>query len=1159
VERVRLHMLGAVHVERSGAVVGGFESRKAQALLCYLALQSQPRTRAHLAELFWPDRLEERSRGNLNRVLHNLTHILPGCLDVNRQTLGIAFGTAIWIDIAEFDQLAALGDLESLSAAVALFRGDLLADFVLDDCPEFGQWLEAQREHWRQRAIQILHRLIEHHYHAGTYAEGIVHAEHLLTIDPWQEEAYRAMMRLLAASGRRNAALAHYETCRRLLAEELGIAPERATVTLYEQIRDGRELAARAVGESFVPLPPSIAPQPLHLPRPATSFVGRERELAQIVDNLTNAECRLLTLLGLGGIGKTRLALRAAEILMPHFADGVAFVSLEPSSSEAFLYTAIADACNFVFARGTDPGQQLINYLQRRQLLLLLDNGEYLGAMAHTLATLLAQAPSLVILATSRERLRIQGEWLIEVGGLEVAASMGGSASAIQLFSQRVAVVRSGRPLALEEIADAARICQLVAGSPLALELAAGWARVLTCREIAQEVARDLDFLTTSLKDIPERHHSMRVVFEHSWRLLTETERIVCRKLSVFRGGFDRAAAERVAGAIPAILAALADKLFISRGTVKQYVLHELVRQYTQAKLEEHPTEYEMARRQHFEHYAALIQAHAPALENMARMEAKQQALTEINAEIENIRAGWSWAINSQSIEAITPFAECLALFYHHQSWLSEVISLLKDALHLHLRQQDSSADQQAGRLRQARWERQIGVALYGLGQITESRRHLHHALDLLGQPAPATALQWLNGLAGQALRQAWHRLWQPGVIGRAPPHARDAYIEAARVFERLTEMYYFNNQTLQSGYAALKALNLSELYGISPELVRTYANACIAASAIPFTTLADAYCRRAQQVALQVQHPLAQAYSLLCAGAADTGLGRWDTARAMLSESMAIAATCGDQRVWEESLTNLIMVTYHQGDLNQHLRLCAQLQASADRRGDAQVQSWARLERGMNCLVIGPVDAAPALLEAALALVSTNMGHAEEIMARGLLAQAYLDNDDQPHALAAAARVAELTARAWPTTYFSIHGYIGVAAVYLTLWERGDTASAAHLREILRAAHAACRALWRCARIFPIARPYAALWDGLRAYLFGGTADAQATWLAGLAEAQRLGMPYVQGLLHERLAQIHSSADLARRRHAEQANALFEQIQAPRDLARTQILLERL
>jgi predicted ATPase/DNA-binding SARP family transcriptional activator len=1156
-ERVRLHMLGAVRVERGGEPVVGFESRKALALLCYLALQSQPRTRAFLAELFWPNRSEQLSRGNLNRVVHNLTHLLPKCLDVNRQTIGVASGDAIWIDVAEFDRLATQGDLEALSSAADLYGGDLLADFVLDDCPEFEQWLEATREHWRQRTTQILQRLVEHHYHAGSYTEGITYAGRLIAIDPLQEAAHRAMMRLLVANGQRNAALAQYELCRRMLDEELGIEPESATVALYEQIRDGVELAALAAGRP--PALPTRSPaSALRFPRPATSFIGRGRELEQVAARLADAECRLLTLLGLGGIGKTRLALQAAETLGSRFADGVAFVSLELAGSEGFLLAAIADACNFVFARGATPDQQLINHLRRRQMLLLLDNGEYLGPGAHALATLVAQASNLKVLATSRERLQMQGEWVLEVEGLEVTNGngehAGALASAIQLFRQRAEHVRSGRALAPHELADAARICRLVAGSPLAIELAAGWARVLSCKEIADEVARDLNFLTTSLKDVPERHRSLRAVFDHSWQLLTEAERAVCRRLSVFHGGFDRAAAERVASATPATLAALADRLFVHSGTVKQYTLHEQVRQYTQAKLAEDADEHDQTRRRHFAHYAALLQERAPALAAAGQSEAKQLALAEIGAEIENIRAAWSWATSRQTAEVVEPFVEVLEIYYNHQGWFTEVVGLLKDVLRLHVA--EAAPGDQAAQLRQLRWERRIGVALYELGRIEESQLHLHRVLELLGQPAPATLGQWLAGLLAEAGRQALHRLWPHGAIGHAPADTREARIEAARVFERLTELYYFNDQMIPTCYAALRALNLSESYGISQELVRTYANACIAASALPFPALGDAYSRRARQTARQVQHLPAHAYSLLCAGVHDAGLGRWGAARAAMEESMTIAAACGDQRLWEECLANLIMVTYHQGELARHLVLCKQLQASADRRGDTQVQSWARIERSMNCLVMGPAELASTLLEEGIALVSGKMGRAEELLARGPLAVAYLHMGDQRRALETAARIAQLTARAWPTTYFSVHGYVGGAEAYLRLWESG-AATAADQRDIERGAGHACRALWRYARIFPIARPYAALWDGLHAALSGSRISARETWQAGLAEAERLGMPYPQGLLHERLARALDPSDPARQSHAEQARALFKQIQARYDLARVELRIQ--
>lgn len=1151
-EAVRLDLLGVVQVTRGGAPSGGFESRKALALLCYLALQQGPRTRLHLAELFWPDRPEERGRGNLNRVLHNLAQVVPDCLDVTRQTVAIAAGGALSTDLDRFDQLAACEDLAALSAAADLCRGELLAEFVLDECPDFEQWLEGKREQWRQRSIQLYHRLIGHHLAAGSYAEGIVRAQQLLAMDSWQEEGHRAMMRLLSASGQRNAALAQYDICRRILADELGIEPERATTQLYEQLLEG------ATFSSELPQRPSPAvthhaPQ---LPHRNTSFVGREQVIAQIAVLLDNPACRLLTLLGMGGTGKTRVALRAAELLGSRFANGVAFVALEQKSNEAQLLTAIADACGLVFAPGTAPLQQLVNHLRRQQVLLLIDNGEYLGSTAQLLSALLAQTSEVKILATSRERLLLANEHLMDIHGLEVAGSGADRApsSAVELFRQRLESVRSGQPLRPDELADVVRICELVGGSPLAIELAAGWSRTLSCREICAELATDLNFLTSTMHDVPDRHRSMRAVFEHSWQLLPTEASSACAELSVFCGGFDRAAAQHVAGATPAILAALVDSQFLHRGTGKPYALHELLRQYAQSRLAENPGLREGVLRRHFEHYAALLDKRLPALEQSSRSSETRVALAELVPEIENLRAARDWALMHLQLAAAERFIAGLSLFYTRQGWFAEVVTLMESVLAASAAM-DAAANDRGQRLRRARWERQLGVALYSLGRIAESQAHLQCALELLGHAAPRTGFQLTTGLLREALRQSRHRLWPQRSLGSPIDTAREEYIEAARVFERLTEVHYFNNRTAETGYAALMALNLSETYGRSPELARAYANACMAASAIPWTALADTYAQRAEQVAREIGHSAAQAYGLLCAGAAQVGLGRWEPARRALERSIELAAACGEQRVREESLTNLIMLTYYQGELTRQLELCEQLQLLADKRGDTQVQSWARIERAMNALLIGPVELAPALLEAAIELVASNVGSAEAIMAHGLLALAALRNGDRPRALETARRVAELAAHARPTTYFSLQGFASVAEMYLSLWE---TERRQHAPEpaLVEAAAQACRALQRHARVFPVGRPYAALCNGLAASLSGRAARARVIWQAGLAEATALSMPYLQGLLHERIARDLDPRDTAYATHAKQARAIFARLLVHHDLARVEALL---
>lgn len=300
----RLYLLGPVQVERVGQPVHGFESRRALALLCYLAAQGRPQTRAHLADLFWPDKPEARGRGNLSRVLNNLNVLLPGCVSADRET--VTFNAAVcWLDISVFDALATpSAAADALSQAITLYRDDFMAGMYLDDCPDFETWLVVERERWRQKAAAALHTLITYHTQRGEIEAGLRYTDRLLALDPWREEAHRHKMLLLALNGQRSAALKQYEACRRMLAEELGVTPTAETEALYNRIYAGaEEKTASGVSEAIA----------VSLP-----LVGREADHAWLLAQWEAARRGVsgLTLVsGDAGIGKTRLIHEALRLM----------------------------------------------------------------------------------------------------------------------------------------------------------------------------------------------------------------------------------------------------------------------------------------------------------------------------------------------------------------------------------------------------------------------------------------------------------------------------------------------------------------------------------------------------------------------------------------------------------------------------------------------------------------------------------------------------------------------------------------------------------------------------------------------------------------------------------------------------------------------------
>lgn len=700
---IQLHLLGPVRVERDGVPVHGFESRKALALLCYLALHNQPQTRSHLAELFWEGKSEERGKGNLSRVLHNLSQVVPGCLNVTRYAIGLARGGVICTDVDSFDILVTRGDNDSLATAVDLYRGDVLIDVQLDDCPEFEQWMEGVREHWRQRQIQLLITLIGHSLHTGSSHTGIPWANRLLQLDPWCEEGYRAMMQLLHATGQRSAALAQYETCRSVLAEELGVDPEKTTVELYERIRDGIKPLPAVSPLMSVPAPRSVV-RHCSIPVPITSFVSRDDELALMLGRLRDPACRLLTTVGPGGIGKTRLAMQAVlnltatDCLETVFADGVIYVPLAAVeaivwnestifrlAADQVLATSIAAALRIAFAGPDTPQTQVLHYLCDKNILLVLDNFEQLLAASDFLVELLEQVAGLKVLTTSQVRLHLQGEQTIELNGLRYPGIHDSTDwmhwedySAVKLFQQRASAAHARFAITAETYEHVVRICQLVDGLPLGIELAASWVRLLSCHEIAREIERNLGFLQNPQRNAPQRHRSLHAVFDYTWNGLTPAEQRVLRQLSVFRGGFERDAAVDVAYASLPLLATLVDKSLVhctnpaDHPNMLRYEMMEVIRQYTAEKLghasAQQEAETEAVRDRYCHYYLRFLRQHTEHL----RSRRQAAALNEIHQEIENIRTAWHWATTRDYFINIDEGIASLFHFYDMRSWFQE-------------------------------------------------------------------------------------------------------------------------------------------------------------------------------------------------------------------------------------------------------------------------------------------------------------------------------------------------------------------------------------------------------------------------------------------------------------------------------------------------------
>jgi len=400
-----------------------------------------------------------------------------------------------------------------------------------------------------------------------------------------------------------------------------------------------------------------VAPIAADLPAGITPLIGRTAELTQIAGLLDQPACRLLTLVGAGGAGKTRLAIEAARRLRDGFADGAVFVPLAAVTDSSLIPTAIAHSLHLALSGSAEA--QLFGYLRDKTMLLVLDNCEQLAEGINWLSDMLAHTPGVKLLATSRERLQLAEEWVYAVPMLD-------ESQAIDLFEQ-TAQRLNPHFQSSEQRAAVSAVCRLVEHLPLAIELAASWTPFMSCEQIAQNIQRDIDFLTANVRNVPERHRSIRAVFDHSWRLLSPAEQEVLTRLSVFRGGWTVEEAESIAAANVLMLRALIEKSLVRVAGPGRYDLHELIRHYAADRLEA-AGQAAQARRRHSEVYLAL----AAQLDSELYGPDGIAAFVRLDQEHDNLRAGIRWALEAGEIDIARQYIDCLWTFWLRRGHWSE-------------------------------------------------------------------------------------------------------------------------------------------------------------------------------------------------------------------------------------------------------------------------------------------------------------------------------------------------------------------------------------------------------------------------------------------------------------------------------------------------------
>ncbi|MDQ6692873.1 MAG: tetratricopeptide repeat protein [Chloroflexota bacterium] len=721
--RLSLSFLGPFQTNLDSSSAKGFESDRVRALLAYLVMEAgRPHRRDALAALLWPEQRQELALKNLRHILYKLRQVLDGTGDdeagttpestqspylvVTTQTVQFDATGDFQLDVDEFTRLVEaprthqhrrLGVCGScnlkMAHAVRLYRGEFLEGFGLADSTEFDEWLLLTREALHQKAVYALTHLAAYSQARSDYQQAESYARKQLELEPWNEDAHRHLVHLLWMTGQRSAAIAQYQACRRVLAEELGIEPSPETDALYKLVRAGD------YNEQDAQNGPAASNQRHNLQRATTPFVGRKEELAGLAARLESGDRRLLTLVGPGGTGKSRVALQAAADHVGLFEDGVYFVPLAPVAREEgsqAIVAAIAQAISLHFTEKLDDEAQLLQYLSSgyggssmpdgssgsggspgrglsgvsngsgragKEILLVIDNFEHLLANVAIVRKIIERAPRVTLLVNSRERLNLQAESVIEIAGLDfpplsderpepIPLQEAAAYSAVQLFVERAQAVHQGFRLTEEAAPSVVRICRIVEGLPLAVELAAAQVQDFSSEEISHAIQANLDFLATDQADVPLAHSSMRAVFSYSWSLLAAQEKALFSKLSVFRGGWESEAAELVAGATRPLLRSLAGKSLIKRAEQEneaRYSIHELLRQYAAEQLDDMPEEEASTLESHAHYYLGVAEAAEPNL----RGPEQEKWLRRLDQEHANLQAAIRWAAENRQREEI--------------------------------------------------------------------------------------------------------------------------------------------------------------------------------------------------------------------------------------------------------------------------------------------------------------------------------------------------------------------------------------------------------------------------------------------------------------------------------------------------------------------------